>query len=900
MSKRRELLNKTLAGILTASMAVGLCPVTAFAVTGDQIAMDGTYSATAHVSRTVEDDEDENDWNEYDVTVTLTVSDGKFSNIAVAAGSTYDSENDSYFNKAVSKSKGISTLLTGKAAEESVIEGWDTVSTATRTSQAVKEAALAAIHNAAEAESSEVPETKPTETESESETETETETETESETQSAVNTKDLETVIAKAELLKESNYTAESWTAFTKALTSAKEAFESTEQKTVDEAAEALQKAMEALAVTEKYVVMNVPYTDFYEAYNLTDQAVWEVEEGVDAVSTATTSKFTGTTGLAKGTYNNGTYIMGVTLPVQVSAEDYEKLKTGLTEKDNYYFTVSDSKPDAYSELTINSDGSYSFSKLQNASMSASVSINEVDLNGGYGDYQINLEGVTPGGAITTSTGTVSTTVYGAILKTSEGKAYGMTALENLWFGTRVTHMEIAWSVKGGQGLRRAHGRGDTYYQFDMNGATLSGVTLITSAGLVDIDCNLELPEYYTGDLSALTYAITNDSAELSISGIPEDLQDVAISVSGGLAANAKVENGKVTLTGIPVDGTSYTLTISSSNYPDITRTMSTPISQTQKDALSALIAKAEATTGYDSNADLQEHVAEAEEMIGAADETSYNAATLISELEEKIKATYPTAEATATLKGKELHVELVDISLDKLENPTYKLSYKQGRGSVTLAGGDLTSLNVTIDAEPTVGSEYTLTIISDNYQNITTNVTAEEGVSAPVVDTVDTTKLQSVISEAETLVRDNYTPESWSMFESTLAEAKAVLTEKKDQNSVDAAAKALRQAMEDLAVVSAKPADETDETDETDNNNNSPTSNKDNTTNNNNNNNNSNTTNKNNSTTGTAASNSSGSVRTGDPVNVSGLLAAAVSSIGAGVIGLSLRRKNKKDEDEE
>ena len=29
-----------------------------------------------------------------------------------------------------------------------------------------------------------------------------------------------------------------------------------------------------------RYVTMNVPYTDLYAAYNLTDKAVWQVEEG--------------------------------------------------------------------------------------------------------------------------------------------------------------------------------------------------------------------------------------------------------------------------------------------------------------------------------------------------------------------------------------------------------------------------------------------------------------------------------------------------------------------------------------------------------------------------------------------------------------------------------------------
>lgn len=41
---------KAMAMAVAAAMAVELCPVTAFAVTGDQVAADGTYSKTAHVS----------------------------------------------------------------------------------------------------------------------------------------------------------------------------------------------------------------------------------------------------------------------------------------------------------------------------------------------------------------------------------------------------------------------------------------------------------------------------------------------------------------------------------------------------------------------------------------------------------------------------------------------------------------------------------------------------------------------------------------------------------------------------------------------------------------------------------------------------------------------------------
>lgn len=150
--KRKILAQKFLTFALTASVTATMFPTSAFAVTGSQVAADGTYSSTAHVTRTEEDTDDE--WNEYDVNVTLTVKDGKFSDIAVSPENGYDSGNDSYFNKAYSKTKGIKTKLEGQAATEETISSWDTVSGATRTSSAVKEAALKAIQSASAKEES--------------------------------------------------------------------------------------------------------------------------------------------------------------------------------------------------------------------------------------------------------------------------------------------------------------------------------------------------------------------------------------------------------------------------------------------------------------------------------------------------------------------------------------------------------------------------------------------------------------------------------------------------------------------------------------------------------------------------------------------------------------------------
>lgn len=135
------------------SMVAGLCPSTVFAASGSEVAADGTYTKTAHVTR-IESEDSDDEWNEYDVEVSLTVKDGKFEDITVTPGEGYDSGNSSYFNKAYDKQKGIKTLLKGQAATEDVVNSWktkktetdtDAVSGATRTAMAVKAAALEAI-----------------------------------------------------------------------------------------------------------------------------------------------------------------------------------------------------------------------------------------------------------------------------------------------------------------------------------------------------------------------------------------------------------------------------------------------------------------------------------------------------------------------------------------------------------------------------------------------------------------------------------------------------------------------------------------------------------------------------------------------------------------------------------
>lgn len=153
--KRKILAQKFLTFALTASVTATMFPTSAFAVTGSQVAADGTYTGAGNVKAAEDDD---NEWNAYDISVSVGVQDGNISSISVTPGSTYDEESNSYFNKAKTGNKrknepGYESLI-GQVATEKTINSWDTVSGATRTSTAVKKAALEAIQSASAKEES--------------------------------------------------------------------------------------------------------------------------------------------------------------------------------------------------------------------------------------------------------------------------------------------------------------------------------------------------------------------------------------------------------------------------------------------------------------------------------------------------------------------------------------------------------------------------------------------------------------------------------------------------------------------------------------------------------------------------------------------------------------------------
>ena len=237
--KKKNITTKAMTMAVAMSMVAGLCPSTVFAATGSEVAKDGVYTSTKHVTRTQEDVDDENGWTEYDVQVDLKVENGKFSDIVVTPLNGYDEvESKTYFTKAYNKSKGIKTLLVGQAATEDTIKSWDTVSQATRTSAAVKEAALEAIHSAPVAVT--------------------------------VDTAALEQAIASAKALNQADYTAESWQAMQTALTAAESAQAAKEsQEAVDKAKDTLNTAVNALVKAEtkeeySYVYVGMTWAEYW------------------------------------------------------------------------------------------------------------------------------------------------------------------------------------------------------------------------------------------------------------------------------------------------------------------------------------------------------------------------------------------------------------------------------------------------------------------------------------------------------------------------------------------------------------------------------------------------------------------------------------------------------------
>lgn len=304
------------------------------------------------------------------------------------------------------------------------------------------------------------------------------------------------------------------------------------------------------------YVIMNVPYDDFYKAEGVT------AVNGVDAVTSATMRKSRMNTadGLTAGTYyktaedEKSDAIRGVVCTVCVAKSDLAKLNASLTEHDDYYYTTLDSVPENYKELAIGKDGSYSFGKTTAAVDTETLKDTTVTFktSSKYGDYQMKF-----------STNVLEKIgrAYGAIVTTTDGTSYAMRSLENVWNGKSL---ELAWSVGF---TTTAHGNplvSDDYVS--MMGKTIKSVAFYTVDGKIySLDCEQYVPVKFATENFAVENALADSgSTSVEMKDFPKDYEAEykVTDAEGNEMEGASVKDGKISWTGTPATG-KYTLTVS-------------------------------------------------------------------------------------------------------------------------------------------------------------------------------------------------------------------------------------------------------------------------------------------------------------------------------------------------
>lgn len=337
----------------------------------------------------------------------------------------------------------------------------------------------------------------------------------------------------------------------------------------------AVVKADETNKKQDIYVLMNIPYADFYKA-ELNNNDV-----KVDATTSATKAKTR--SALANGSYhadNSGEHISGITYPVKIKAgTDLSKLtkitdnskvsitvnmkgkettteyegKDALFESADYsYYELGTTAPAYYKELTVDEEGNYSFGKTTATEKTVEgAAIEKFKTSSNYGDYQLNLnfDKVADSDKISKNT-----KVLAAVITTTDGTQYGLRHVENIWKGT-----EFAW----GTGFTtQSHGcpiSGEHYAS--MMGKTIDAVTYYTENGVIKYDIkDTYVPvKFDTSAFKVENTDVTSGSVKVTLPTLPEGY-DAEYAVEG--LTNVSVENGTLKYNATGVKPGQYTLNV--------------------------------------------------------------------------------------------------------------------------------------------------------------------------------------------------------------------------------------------------------------------------------------------------------------------------------------------------
>ena len=377
----------------------------------------------------------------------------------------------------------------------------------------------------------------------------------------------LQSLYDKASALKQSNDTEDSWkassieteTAETKELLEKADLSESEAAEQVKHLQGALDALVSLYPEVGSYVLMNIPYSDFYAAE--------QNNSGTDVVTSATKQK-TLAGSLVSGSYHvnaDGSDITGATFAVKVGSDgiDWSELKR-VTDSDSveittsikgktstttysgrnalfqapsysYYVLPEGETPANYKEATVDESGNLKFGAVEGEDAVALSDVTaKFTTNSKYGDYEIDFGNLREQMVADGN----QATVYGAVVNAADEagniEGYGMRALENIWKGK-----ELAWSCGF---VTESHGSplSSTYYK-SMMGKTIKSVVFYTSTGTYTVAMDQYVPVKVSADKGAISIQESVSLDNSSAIGMNPTLPE-------GFAAQYDIEgwNGKV------------------------------------------------------------------------------------------------------------------------------------------------------------------------------------------------------------------------------------------------------------------------------------------------------------------------------------------------------------------
>lgn len=281
------------------------------------------------------------------------------------------------------------------------------------------------------------------------------------------------------------------------------------------------------------YVLMNIPYAQFYK------NELKNNEIDVDVFTSATKAK-TRTGSLVAGSYHvnsDGSDITGITYPVKVSKDvdlskyrqitDQDSLditttnrgqtstttykgKEALFESASYSYYKLSNAPSYYKELSVNENGSFSFGKTISDVKEVTGAVAKLKTETLYGDYQLDLDFENVISDADKISG--NTKVYAAVITTTDGTQYGLRHMENIWRGT-----ELAWSTGFTKAVHNCPTSSKHYTS--LMGKTINAVTYYTENGVFKYFLNdIYVPKKFdTSDYCVKDTDVTTGKTSMSL-----------------------------------------------------------------------------------------------------------------------------------------------------------------------------------------------------------------------------------------------------------------------------------------------------------------------------------------------------------------------------------------------